>query len=56
MSSCRLYTPRPVDPAREFYGVVQVCCGSCARWNADRERCWEEEKLLEGVSGCKTKL
>ena len=48
MSSCRLYTPRPVDPAREFYGVVQVCCGTCQHWDPGRVKCREEEKLKGG--------
>jgi len=46
MSSCSLYIPKPVDPAREFYGVVQVCCGTCQRWDPVRERCREEGRLL----------
>lgn len=45
MSTCSLYIPRPVDPAREFYGVAQVNCGTCQQWDADREKCRQEAKL-----------
>ena len=47
MSTCSLYIPRPVDPAREFYGVAQVNCGTCQQWDADREKCRQEADLAK---------
>ena len=37
MSTCPLYAP--------VKGARRTNCGTCRRWDADRQRCQEEEKL-----------
>ena len=39
-SSCPLFVP-----ASEGMGANKANCGNCGRWDADRERCLDEEKL-----------
>ncbi len=48
MSKCSHYIARPTDPANRYYGVIQQCCGSCARWDQEKEKCKNEEVLRGG--------